>query len=194
MCPDDYNGTAVVDGTDNIRFCPDGWIGDPVRAMCYFMSTKKNKKNATASKEMCEDMGGEIITPQSVHENFFIRKMLKYDVWVGVWDYVTNGVFEPMDTNRKLNYTHWAEGEPKDRNGVDCTLITKNGTWYTRDCFRKMNFVCTKPGNGTLLADLEDLEGVTIPPGSNSNTSPGLYTGTIASLLPQFENATEAPN
>ena len=74
--------------------------------------------------------------------NFFVVAQ----AWIGLQDFVQEGIFQWITNQQAPEYTNWHLGNPNDAaNGEDCGEITVDGLWNDNDCeFHLGSFVCER--------------------------------------------------
>ena len=62
----------------------------------------------------------------------------KIDVWLGISDRHSEGVWVFESNGNSVTYANWDDDEPNDVNGAEnCAHMESNGKWNDRDCFAK---------------------------------------------------------
>ncbi|XP_048750359.2 C-type lectin domain family 3 member A-like [Ostrea edulis] len=82
-------------------------------------------------------------------------------VWLGITDFLIDGVFLSASTASRVYYTSWKSGQPDGGQLESCgmfepaegvwskhiRLMPKNGTWSDTSCDGQLEFVCEKKGS-----------------------------------------------
>ena len=78
-----------------------------------------------------EEENGAIFT-EYIRQGF---KDKKIDVWLGISDRHSEGVWVFESNGNSVTYANWDDDEPNDANGgEDCAHMRANGKWNDRDC------------------------------------------------------------
>ena len=64
--------------------------------------------------------------------------------WIGLEDFLEEGVFVWLTNKEPPEQTFWSAGEPDDRyTGEDCAAMTYTGAWFDGQCENThRNFIC----------------------------------------------------
>ncbi|XP_053385334.1 low affinity immunoglobulin epsilon Fc receptor-like [Mercenaria mercenaria] len=115
---------------DNLP-CPDGWT--KFQSFCYLYV--EEKMNYVSARETCLKLGASVADIQSSPENEFVYKLcennghtwtrssLKRNVWLGLTDEETEGVWISDRTREKSTYMNWNPGEPDDSPYQNCLTM-----------------------------------------------------------------------
>jgi hypothetical protein len=78
------------------------------------------------AREMCEKLGGHLVTITSAEENDFVTGLVKeagLDAWIGFTDEGHEGAWEWV-TGEVATFAAWAPGQPDDAGGTEhCAMI-----------------------------------------------------------------------
>ncbi|XP_020781631.2 C-type mannose receptor 2-like isoform X2 [Boleophthalmus pectinirostris] len=95
--------------------CDDGWNFNGTK--CYYISTNRTKVSWPGARDICQNMGGLLVTIESREEQVFLYHRLalvhKDWFWIGLTDSQTEGIWMWADgspLNQKLKF--WAPGQP----------------------------------------------------------------------------------
>ncbi|KAJ8036335.1 Macrophage mannose receptor 1 [Holothuria leucospilota] len=128
--------------------CPSGWRIH--KGNCYQFNSNM-QLTYTDAKHICEAQGTFLVSIFSGEENDYIVSQFEdlvnigiNDIWIGMADYPTDGVFIWSD-NSAVTYTNWKQNEPfNSPTQHDCGMILtdSNGQWNTDNCFGLKAYVC----------------------------------------------------
>ncbi|XP_071807976.1 C-type lectin domain family 4 member M-like [Asterias amurensis] len=97
-------------------------------------------------KQICVEMGGVMVVPQSKEELQHILNMFNgQSFWIGCTDIVTEGTWVCFGggTIDKQD-ERWAAGEPNSNGNEDCALGVGSG-WLDFGCDGYFKFICQRP-------------------------------------------------
>ena len=110
-----------------------------------------NRVGWSTAKQICEQLGGHLVTINSSNENSMIQNNtngLKNErYWIGYSDLSVEGKWGWI-TGETNNYSNWADGEPNNTQRIeDCAeIVTKSGKWNDIKGFSCINlnigFIC----------------------------------------------------
>ncbi|XP_033097890.1 uncharacterized protein LOC117101883 [Anneissia japonica] len=125
---------------------------------CYY--ALKSKQNYESSRELCKDIGGELVTVRSAAENTYIKSLLKGEAFIGLKISGPENTWKWSDSTA-LTYTKWIKGYPKKngggiypkrkggennskKNGVEkeCVILKSSGRWKNVSCNQRNLAVC----------------------------------------------------
>ncbi|XP_077159816.1 macrophage mannose receptor 1-like [Paroedura picta] len=103
-------------------------------------------QNATweEAREMCHSKHSELVSILDPYSQSFLWLMVvkyKAPLWIGLNSYVTNENYRWL-SDRRLVYTNWAPGEPKEE--LACVYLDLDGQWKTRTCNEMLSAVCER--------------------------------------------------
>ncbi|XP_070700688.1 macrophage mannose receptor 1-like [Pempheris klunzingeri] len=129
--------------------CPLDWTKIGSRNYCYklFMESTSNKKTWYQARDYCRAIGGDLL---SIHSEDELRMLPdRYDtLWIGLSapDPVTGYVWSD---GSPLQFQHWEEGEPNNKNNVEsCTEFKihrrerRGGSWNDVHCELSHGWLC----------------------------------------------------
>ncbi|XP_055006255.1 asialoglycoprotein receptor 2-like [Boleophthalmus pectinirostris] len=119
--------------------CPKTWVrfGNSI----YLVS--QIAKNWTDSRQHCEELRASLVIISSPEEQAFVSKLTFQNVWIGLTDRETEGVWKWVN-GEAVNTTHWRPNQPDNWGEEDCGEISFDKLWNDRDCSEKKHFVCEK--------------------------------------------------
>ena len=98
------------------------------------------------AKDLCQNIGGNLFTPITKHENQALYKILnsqegiynfRTHVWLGISDAVEETIWRQFHNNITANNTFFAENEPNGKRVENCVAIGQNDNgWYDTKCSR----------------------------------------------------------
>nr|XP_056713078.1 macrophage mannose receptor 1-like [Euleptes europaea] len=136
--------------------CAEGWHLFNNKCFQIFGFNEEERKNWSASRIACKNIGGNLATIPSKSVQAFLTMHLKNvpdDSWIGLYDIVEEGLFLWSDGST-VNYTNWVNGAPSpprrwSDHDFDCVTMIKNpekwaGNWKDRKCSMKYGYICQK--------------------------------------------------
>ncbi|XP_024217013.1 uncharacterized protein [Halyomorpha halys] len=112
----------------------------------------RERKNFTEARDTCESEDGYLAdisnAPKTVQLASALAKEHIRKAFVGLSQeegYFITSQDMPLDC---LRYRAWAPGEPKDNR--ECATLSSKGYWYTKDCSKRMPFICELQPSGPL--------------------------------------------
>lgn len=92
--------------------------------------------------QSCASMGMGLVTLESSAENdWLLPRQPAGDVWLGLNDRATEGLWRWMDGSS--SYTRWATGEPNNSGNEDCAAsYSASGRWDDLPCTLTRPFIC----------------------------------------------------
>jgi len=146
------NGTTAT--TSPPPACEDGWSFYDATGACYFLV--EDQLSWEEANMKCQGMDSELASIHSGPENeFLLRTMVDYKVWIGLNDLEEEEVWEWSDGS-EVNYEHWAPDESNNFSpGEHCVEIVADwwgdgrrmGWWNDFFCDTKRSAICKKVGN-----------------------------------------------
>ncbi|XP_071824781.1 macrophage mannose receptor 1-like isoform X2 [Apostichopus japonicus] len=129
--------------------CAPGWRIH--KGSCYQFNSH-TQLTYTDAKHNCEAQGAFLVSIFSGEDNDFIVSQFEdlqnigiTDVWIGIADYPSDGVFVWSD-NSAVTFSNWRSDEPVNTIGQhDCGMIftgDTSGQWNTENCFVLKSYVC----------------------------------------------------
>lgn len=87
------------------------------------------------AREACQNFGPfDLASIDSNGENNALDDLIDDDdVWIGLNDLDTEGVFE-WSNGKSVGYTNWNDDEPNDSDDEDCGELYSDGVWNDIDC------------------------------------------------------------
>lgn len=168
-----------------ISVCESGWEkydsniasptclpSDPPKGYRKCIKMFSEKKSWGAAETSCKDNGGHLIKIESKEENNFLLNTflqipegeVNIEAWIGLTDKKEEGNFVWTDgTPEKKTCTMWADGQPNEEDGQDCTEIANGvfwpggppqvGVWNDFQCKSKIMYICEKKREEYVLED-----------------------------------------
>ena len=127
----DESGCAVSSEVD----CAAHQLGDHVYLVCPQLF------RWTASRDGCAGVGYGLVTIDSGEEDTAIIDWIPGDSWIGLNDRDEEDRFVWID-GTEPTFTSWADGEPNDSWGEDCTFLRTTKEWNDANCNDGHTFVC----------------------------------------------------
>lgn len=119
---------------------PPLWV--PFNSSCYTFVhvTQQNSLSIETARELCKDIGSDIISISSKEENLFLVNMFKMK-WEGPKE-VLLGMFYDSDENSlkwydksKVTFLNWGQVQLDNNNLNTCVkMYTQSGLWDVTDC------------------------------------------------------------
>ena len=148
-----------------------------------------NRVGWSTAKQICEQLGGHLVTINSSNENSIIQNNtngLKNErYWIGYSDLSVEGKWGWI-TGEINNYSNWADGEPNNTQRIeDCAeIVTKSGKWNDIKGFSCMNlnigFICEYD---EIIPDTTEPTTPPTEPPTNPPTTPPTEPTTAAVIL-----------
>ncbi len=113
---------------------------------CYVFST--NGLPWQNAQDGCQALGdpeleGYLVNIEDGDENAALNGHFGGDLWIGVNDLGTEGVWVETRTGAPQVYQPWNAGEPNDSGGVeDCAALRTDGLWNDSYCPASVNYIC----------------------------------------------------
>lgn len=135
-------------------FTDDGWLCPPCRrarapdGAVFLLCHRPEAYNGP--QDTCHAQDAELASVRDADEQAFLAEAAlarRRTRWlIGLRDTAEEGTFAWLD-GAPLTYTHWATGQPDDRGGEDCVVLTtsEGGAWADVHCGLYMPFVCRLP-------------------------------------------------
>ncbi|KAK7488394.1 hypothetical protein BaRGS_00020368, partial [Batillaria attramentaria] len=99
--------------------------------------------------DICRTLGANLVEIDSMSENQFILEQMHNHSRhrPDHRDFLRDGDWRLASTGQKVNFTHWAIGEPDDNDreegGSDCAEMRPDGYWGDTYCVNDVNdLVC----------------------------------------------------
>ncbi|KAH7697329.1 lipoproteinLp(a)-like protein, partial [Aphelenchoides avenae] len=133
--------------------CPDDAIPgllDQGTSPCYLFEDYPTQY--VTAEQRCRVNGGHLASIHDAFTNTFIAQVgdeafgiLKVrNFWIGANRLVKGKSWTWIDGS-PLNYTHWAEGEPKSGRSQCASIALRHGQWKAESCLEKKRYVCEIP-------------------------------------------------
>ncbi|XP_052764134.1 perlucin-like protein [Mya arenaria] len=124
--------------------CRHGWIQNG--SSCYHFGT--DRETWLDAELICERFGAFLAEIDDPVENDFLQRQVdsrKVNFWVGGADTENEAEWMWMSSQRPIQYTHWAPGEPNsyhnsDENCMD--LRPRQAGWNDERCSLVQQYVC----------------------------------------------------
>ena len=87
---------------------------------------------------------------------FFSGRSAFGEVWIGVSDTDTEGLWVSAKTKQITTYQPWLKGEPNGKRDENCVVMLINtdaGQWNDDSCDKTKNFVCVKETEEEILKE-----------------------------------------
>ncbi|KAH7712280.1 macrophage mannose receptor 1-like protein [Aphelenchoides avenae] len=133
--------------------CPEDAIPgllDQGTSPCYLFEDYPTQY--VTAEQRCRVNGGHLVSIHDAFTNTFIAQVgdeafgiLKVkNFWIGANRLVKGKSWTWID-GTALNYTHWAEGEPKSGRSQCASIGLRQGQWKAESCLEKKRYVCEIP-------------------------------------------------
>ena len=132
--------------------CDDKWLS--FQGSCYLF-VDQNRTWADATRH-CSSYGAHLVSVETPVENAFLRDHAKklsgcantnIVYWIGGTDDEVDSIWKWYHSNKPINYTHWAPGQPQGTKGEDCLEMTQLHNydgWDDDFCTNEINYICEK--------------------------------------------------
>ncbi|XP_029465323.1 pulmonary surfactant-associated protein A-like [Rhinatrema bivittatum] len=108
------------------------------------LATDSKEVDFLTTRQTCEQVGGQIVTPKNEAENTAIQNIVKKFnryTYLGITESDTVGEFQYMD-GRSLNYTSWRRNEPNGKGKEGCVEMYTDGLWNDKNCKQYRLTIC----------------------------------------------------
>ncbi|XP_047445392.1 macrophage mannose receptor 1-like [Mugil cephalus] len=150
ICKHRADGATVTPAppTVNPPDCPLGWTPLRSRNQCYklFGEYSETKRTWYEARNYCRAIGGDLLSIHSDAEQQVLPE--RYEVvWIGLSAPDPNAGYVWSDES-PLNFQHWEEGEPNNKNNVEsCAQIklhrgSQSGSWNDVHCETFLGWLC----------------------------------------------------
>ncbi|ESO83386.1 hypothetical protein LOTGIDRAFT_169457 [Lottia gigantea] len=127
--------------------CPTWATGssyNPHTGKCHKVSN--DKESWAASRSACRNLGAVLGIVDTVNDTNFVRGLRGGDIWMGINDLETEGVF--THNGKNITVELWKDGQPNGDiydDGQDCVIIDSNKEWQDKHCDKPYHFLCEWP-------------------------------------------------
>ncbi|XP_056386947.1 pulmonary surfactant-associated protein A-like isoform X2 [Hyla sarda] len=108
------------------------------------IATSGKEVDFATSKSICNNVGGQIVTPMNEVENAavlaFVKKYNRY-AYLGVREATIPGIFNYINGIAAV-YTHWRKGEPSGKGTEGCVEMYTDGQWNDKACNQNRLNIC----------------------------------------------------
>ena len=116
----------------------------------YFYKYHGDKKNWNDAQSVCKNEGGNLAIIFDQNTRDVVRRFMTEGGWIGSSDQWQEGHFE-TPLRIAIPYSSWADGEPNDDGGEDCTFQRSTNLWNDIKCTSQEPYICQIiPGKSTI--------------------------------------------
>ena len=128
--------------------CGSGWVKSGMDG-CYKFVTQ-DKKTWTEARGMCQDMGGDLVSLETMDEIYWIRGYRSYHsalrpewLWLGGYRVDNKWMWKGKLADTPIGITDWAGTEPQDIPAENClAMFGDEKEWPATHWFRWLNIAC----------------------------------------------------
>ncbi|XP_033645259.1 C-type lectin domain family 4 member M-like [Asterias rubens] len=142
------NGQCVASIRGTSR-CPPAW--SQWQDKCYKMHDAY--VTLEEGKEICVEMGGVMVVPQSKEELQQLLNMFSVQrFWIGCNDVETEGTWECLDEGTiEVQNEMWADGEPNNDYANELCAVGSASGLHDVSCYPSEKLICQRPVAPALL-------------------------------------------
>lgn len=155
-------GFCPVTGTVTSE-CGLHWHKETLTGVCYQINGEAALTWHEARKS-CQQQNADLLSVTQITEQTYLSGLTAgkgSPLWIGLnslnfhdgWQWSDGGPFR---------FLNWATGNPADNPGMNCATLNpeKNAKWETKECGRKLGYICKKGNNiGNVFIDTSETTG-----------------------------------
>ncbi|XP_073451209.1 killer cell lectin-like receptor subfamily B member 1B allele B [Aquarana catesbeiana] len=126
--------------TAGCTLCPNGWLGH--RENCYYFSSGGDVRTWNESREVCEEMGADLLVIEDQEQQEFINRSIKQQTYEMFWV----GLYRDGDGWRWVDGRLYNTGlfQILGNSSGDCVWWEADSGYYNDHCLSKHNRICQK--------------------------------------------------
>ncbi|CAJ1072734.1 macrophage mannose receptor 1-like [Xyrichtys novacula] len=129
--------------------CPPEWIKMKTKDICFKMFSDGLKRTWFQARDYCTTIGGDLLSIHSITDTLRIPPSYT-SAWIGLRAPGPGASYVWSDGS-PLQFQHWSQGEPTNRNNVEfCVEFRRNhrtlrGSWSVGHCEKDLGWLCQIP-------------------------------------------------